>query len=144
MSIERVQPAGLFPDPPYAYASVVAAGSLVFTAGACPLDADGKVVGAGDVALQADQAVRNLFRTLEAAGSSPGSVVKTTIFVASANQADLVRAWDVVKAAFGDHDPPSTLLGVAQLGYSGQLVEIEAIATTEHPAGAGREGLRAT
>jgi hypothetical protein len=28
----------------------------------------------------------------------------------------------------GDHDAPSTLLGVTMLGWPGQLVEIEAIA----------------
>jgi hypothetical protein len=33
-----------------------------------------------------------------------------------------------VAAAFGDHDMPSTLLGVTVLGYSGQFVEIEAMA----------------
>lgn len=36
--------------------------------------------------------------------------------------------WNVVHDAFGDHDVPSTLLGVAVLGYEDQLVEIEAIA----------------
>jgi len=30
--------------------------------------------------------------------------------------------------AFGDHDAPSTLLGVAALGYADQLVEVEAVA----------------
>ena len=30
--------------------------------------------------------------------------------------------------AFGEHDAPSTLLGVAVLGYPDQLVEIEAVA----------------
>ena len=55
-------------------------------------------------------------------------VLKTTVFVASADRADLVAAWDVVSAAFGEHDAPSTLLGVAVLGYPGQLVEIEAVA----------------
>jgi hypothetical protein len=39
-----------------------------------------------------------------------------------------VAAWDVVSAVFGEHDAPSTLLGVAALGYAGQLVEIEAVA----------------
>jgi hypothetical protein len=48
--------------------------------------------------------------------------------VASAQQADLVAAWEVVEAAFGDHDAPSTLLGVTVLGYRDQLVEIEAVA----------------
>ena len=31
-------------------------------------------------------------------------------------------------AAFGAHDAPSTLLGVAALGYPDQLVEVEAVA----------------
>jgi len=34
----------------------------------------------------------------------------------------------VVEAAFGEHDAPSTLLGVTVLGYTDQLVEIEAVA----------------
>ena len=55
-------------------------------------------------------------------------MLKTTVFVASARQADLVTAWEVIRAAFGDHDAPSTLLGVSVLGYPDQLVEIEAVA----------------
>ena len=39
-----------------------------------------------------------------------------------------MAAWDVIRAAFGDHDAPSTLLGVSVLGYPDQLVEIEAVA----------------
>ena len=35
-----------------------------------------------------------------------------------------------VRGAFGDHDAPSTLLGVAVLGYPDQLVEVEAVAVT--------------
>jgi enamine deaminase RidA (YjgF/YER057c/UK114 family) len=54
--------------------------------------------------------------------------VKTTIFVASGDRDDLVAAWNVISAAFGDQHPPSTLLGVAALGYEGQLVEVEAVA----------------
>jgi len=34
----------------------------------------------------------------------------------------------VIAEAFGDARPPSTLLGVAMLGYAGQLVELEAVA----------------
>ena len=40
----------------------------------------------------------------------------------------LVAAWNEVAAGFGEHDPPSTLVGVTVLGYPDQLVEIEAIA----------------
>jgi enamine deaminase RidA (YjgF/YER057c/UK114 family) len=55
---------------------------------------------------------------------------KTTVYVASADRGDLVAAWEEVAAFFGGHQVPSTLLGVAVLGYPGQLVEIEAIAVT--------------
>jgi enamine deaminase RidA (YjgF/YER057c/UK114 family) len=55
-------------------------------------------------------------------------VLKTTVYVASSQRDDLLLAWNVVAEAFGDHDAPSTLLGVAVLGYEGQLVEIEAVA----------------
>ena len=41
-----------------------------------------------------------------------------------------MSAWQVVRDAFGDHDAPSTLLGVAALGYPDQLVEVEAVAVT--------------
>jgi enamine deaminase RidA (YjgF/YER057c/UK114 family) len=128
VTVQLIRADGLYPGVPYAYASVVPAGSLVFTAGACPLDASGVVVGLGDVRAQARQSVANLDEALAAAGAGLADVLKTTIYVASGDRGDLVAVWEIVRAAFGDHDAPSTLLGVAVLGYAGQLVEIEAIA----------------
>ncbi|WP_197087937.1 RidA family protein [Micromonospora sp. HK10] len=113
----------------YAYAAeVVPPARLVFTAGACPLDAQGRTVAPGDPAGQARQVMANLAVALAAAGARLTDVVKTTVYVASGNRADLVAAWEVVRDAFGDHDVPSTLLGVAVLGYPDQLVEVEAVA----------------
>jgi enamine deaminase RidA (YjgF/YER057c/UK114 family) len=128
MTIQLVRSAALFHDAPYAYAAIAQPGALVFTAGACPLDEDGVVVAPGDVGRQAQQAVANLGEALAASGSSLSDVLKTTVYVASADRGDLVTAWEVIHDAFGEHDPPSTLLGVAVLGYPGQLVEIEATA----------------
>ena len=62
-------------------------------------------------------------------------MVKTTVYVASADQSDLGAVWAVVRDAFGDHDPPSTLLGVTVLGYDDQLVEVEAVAAVAAPPG---------
>ena len=100
---------------------------MVFAAGACPIDEDGVVVPGG-IEAQAGKAVENLFAALSAAGAAPGDVLKTTVYVASSEQTDLVRAWEVIAAAFAPARPPSTLLGVAVLGYTDQLVEIEAVA----------------
>jgi enamine deaminase RidA (YjgF/YER057c/UK114 family) len=134
-AIEFVRPAALTGAVPYAYAAVTGPGRTVFTAGACPLDADGATVAVGDVARQARQVMANLVTTLAAAGAALTDVVKTTVYVASADRADLVAAWDVVRAAFGDHDAPSTLVGVTVLGYPDQLVEVEAIAVTPTVSG---------
>src|SRR3954447_20663103 len=127
-AITLIRPPQLTARAPYAYASVTGPGQLVFTAGACPLDTDGNTVAVGDVAGQAHQVMANLTRALQAAGAQLTDVVKTTVFVASSRQADLGTAWEVVRAAFGDHDAPSTLLGVSVLGYDDQLVEVEAVA----------------
>ncbi|MER7893642.1 RidA family protein [Micromonospora sp. NPDC094482] len=117
----------------YAYAATVEPSTrLVFTAGACPLDAEGRTVAPGDHAAQARQVLANLETALAAAGAGLADVVKTTVYVASAERADLVTVWQVVRDAFGDHEPPSTLLGVAVLGYPDQLVEVEAVAAVRN------------
>jgi len=99
------------------------------------LDVDGNTVAVGDVAGQAAQVMANLISTLDAAGASLSDVVKTTIYVASADRADLRTAWNVIRTSFGDHDAPSTLLGVSTLGYDDQLVEVEAIAVAADQSG---------
>lgn len=116
-------------DTPYAYAATAPAGSrLIFLAGACPLNDDGTTAAPGDYAAQAARCVETLQAALDVAGATLTDVISTRVLVASSAQADLVTAWDMVHAAFGVHDVPSTLLGVTVLGYDHQLVEIEAIA----------------
>lgn len=77
---------------------------------------------------QASQVVANLEVSLRDAGASLGDIVRTTIYVASQVQGDLGAVWVVVRDALAPHDPPSTLLGVAALGYPDQLVEMDAVA----------------
>jgi enamine deaminase RidA (YjgF/YER057c/UK114 family) len=136
MAVPLVRADRLSGDVPYAYAAIAPPGGLIFTAGACPLDENGAVVGVGDIQAQARQVVANLTEALAAAGASLPDVLKTTVYVASSDRGDLVAVWDVVRTAFADHDAPSTLLGVAVLGYPGQLVEVEAVAV----AGGARPG----
>jgi enamine deaminase RidA (YjgF/YER057c/UK114 family) len=122
---------GLYAGVPYSYAGTARAAETVFTAGACPLDEDGRVVAPGDIAAQTRQALANLRAALKAAGCGFGDVVRTTVYVASTDRTDLTTAWGVVEEAFGAEGPPSTLLGVTVLGWPGQLVEIEAVAAAE-------------
>lgn len=120
---------------PYAYAATAPAGSrLIFLAGACPLEDDGSTTAPGDYAAQAARCIETLRVALRASGALLSDVISTRVLVASSSQADLVAAWDVVHEAFGDHDAPSTLMGVTVLGYGDQLVEIEAIAAVAEDA----------
>jgi enamine deaminase RidA (YjgF/YER057c/UK114 family) len=123
-----ISPPPLYAGAPYEYAALAPAGGrLVFAAGACPLNDAGEVVAPGDYEAQAHAALENLRVSLEAAGSGFEQVLKTTVYVASADRVQLVRVWKAVEETFAPAKPPSTLLGVATLGYSGQLVEIEAV-----------------
>ena len=115
----------LYPGVPYEYSA--AAHGLVFTAGACPLDENGRVVAPGDREKQAGRAAENLLAALAEHGVGAESLLKTTIYVVTEDRADLVRVWDVVSERLGR--APSTLLGVSLLGYPDQLVEIETVAT---------------
>ncbi|MGW6915825.1 RidA family protein [Kitasatospora sp. NPDC054939] len=128
-AVTLIRSAALSDVAEYAYASTAPAGArLVFLAGACPLNLDGSTAAVGDYAGQAAKAVENLVLALEAAGATLQDVVSTRVLVASTRQEDLVKAWEAVRDAFGDHDVPSTLMGVTVLGYNDQLVELEAVA----------------
>jgi enamine deaminase RidA (YjgF/YER057c/UK114 family) len=100
----------------------------VFLAGACPLNPDGTTAAPGDFAGQARVCLNNLEQALADADARLTDIINTRVLVASGDRTDLVAAWDVVSERFGGHDVPSTLIGVAVLGYADQLVEIEAIA----------------
>lgn len=127
--IRRVITPALFPPPGYAHVSVVEAGTrLAFLAGAVPLDADGRLAP-GDPVRQAHQAIANLGEQLRSVGSDLEHVVATDVYVVSGDPAELSAVWQVVTASgLGAGPHSSTLLGVACLGYTGQLVEITATA----------------
>jgi enamine deaminase RidA (YjgF/YER057c/UK114 family) len=136
-TVRLIRAPRLHPGVDYAYAATAPAEArLVFLAGSCPLDADGATVAPGDHAAQARACVANLVTALAAAGATLADVLSTRVLVASSDRADLVAAWTEVRAAFGDHDVPSTLLGVTVLGYEGQLVEVEAVAAVLDPPAA--------
>lgn len=130
MHIERKTSPNLAPPPGYAHVAIASGHRLVLTAGGVPLDAEGNLVGEGDVAAQTRQVISNLLEQLQLAGATPGDVLKTTVYVVSTENPALVAAWQEVQAS-PLAPAASTLLGVASLGYTGQMVEIEAIAALE-------------
>ncbi|WP_149263215.1 RidA family protein [Actinomadura sp. K4S16] len=128
-AVTLIRSASLSAVAEYAYAATAPAEArLIFLAGACPLNEDGTTAAIGDYAGQAAKALENLRSALADAGASLQDVINTRVLVASNRREDLVTAWQVVRDAFGAHDVPSTLLGVTVLGYTDQLVELEATA----------------
>ena len=129
--LELIDPEDL--PTPESYTHVVSAtGSrLVFVAGQVAEDADGNLVGAGDLAAQARQAFANVGRCLAAAGAVPEQVARITIYVVGHRPqylSDISAARIVV---FGDHRPADTVLGVQTLAEPGRLIEVEAIAVLD-------------
>jgi enamine deaminase RidA (YjgF/YER057c/UK114 family) len=129
VTVERRTVESLAPPPAYAHVAV-ASGRLVFTAGAVPVDAAGKLVGSEDVVAQTRQVIANLLAQLAAGGASAADVAKMTVYVVADDPAPLSAAWNIVRES-PLAGAPSTLLGVAALGYRGQLVEIEAVAVID-------------
>lgn len=125
--IIRVNPDRLHTPPGYHHITVVEAGRTAFLAGQCPIDAAGNLVGARDINAQIDQVVANAMIALDAAGAGPSDVVRTVIYVVSDDQAALGAAWErLTQSPLGPaFTTASTLLGVAQLGFRGQLIEVD-------------------
>ena len=128
--IERRNVPGLAEPAGYVHVATVSDARLVFIAGQVPLDENGRLVGDGDAVEQAKQCLRNVVACLAAVGARPGDVVRTTVYVVVEEQVSLGRVWnELVASEWGAIlRTPATLLGVARLGYRGQLVEIECTA----------------
>ena len=127
MAVELRNVDKLAAPPGYSHVAVGRGGTVVFTAGAVPLDAEGDLMGEGDPVAQAVQVIENLLTALQTAGAQPQDVAKTTVYVAGASFEAQSAVWQVVRSSEIGR-APSTLVGVPILGYRGQLVEVEAIA----------------
>ena len=132
--IEKFNPPGVHDPAGYSHVTISSAGRLAHLAGQCPLDLDGKVVGGpGDFDAQTDQVIANCLAVLEAAGATPDGVVRSIVYVVSPDSAVLAAVWDRLMASplAPAFTTASTLLGVASLGYRGQLIEIDLTAALD-------------
>ncbi|MGW4455854.1 RidA family protein [Streptomyces albidoflavus] len=125
--VSRLNPAALHATPGYHHITVAEAGRTAHLAGQCPLDPEGNLVGPGSLSTQTDQVVANALTALAAAGAGPQDVVRAVIYVRSDERADLSATWARLLASplAPAFTGAATLLGVAQLGFAGQLVEID-------------------
>jgi enamine deaminase RidA (YjgF/YER057c/UK114 family) len=125
--ISRINPDQLHETPGYHHITVAETGRTAYLAGQCPLDQGGCLVGPGSLEAQVDQVVVNALAALAAVNAQPQHVVRSVIYVRSDDREDLGLAWHRLTAsALGPaFTSASTLLGVTQLGFAGQLVEVD-------------------
>lgn len=104
----------------------VRAGNTIYLRGQVGTDFEGRLVGLGDPAAQADQAMRNVDQLLREAGSELSHIVKTVTYLTDTRYREpvyqVVGRW--LKGVF----PISTGLVVVALGQPEWLMEIDVIA----------------
>jgi 2-iminobutanoate/2-iminopropanoate deaminase len=108
------------------YSQAIEVNGMIYTSGVIPLDpASGEVVGS-DITAQAERVFQSLSALLEDAGSSLGSVVKTTCFLQDLGDFSVFN--EIYATYFtGDAAPARSTVQVAALP-KGVLVEVEAVA----------------
>ncbi|MDE0678030.1 MAG: RidA family protein [Acidimicrobiaceae bacterium] len=104
----------------------VVADGTVYLRGQVGTDLNGNLVGLGDAAAQADQAMANVDQLLREAGSDLGHIVKTTIYLTDPRHREPVYQ-TVGRWLRGVH-PVSTGLVVSGLAQPEWLMEIDVIA----------------
>lgn len=134
----------LHPTGGYEHVTIAEPGRIAHLAGQCPVGADERVVGVGDLGRQIDQVAANALAALSSVGARPEDVVRSVVYVVSADSAEVGGAWHRF-AERTDLAPAfkaaSTVLGVTALGYSGQLVELDLTARLPD-AGSGEAPVR--
>jgi reactive intermediate/imine deaminase len=108
------------------YSGALRVGDLVFISGTVPVDAEGGLVGAGDLAAQTRQTFENIRLLLEAAGGGFEHVARMNYFLA-----DIGRWAEVApirREFLVEPYPASTAVEVTRLVRTEWLIEIEALA----------------
>ena len=115
-----IQPAGVFAAEPLGFNQVVTTppGRLVFVSGQVAWDEQLQLVGGDDLAAQAEQALANLGRALEAAGATPHDLTMTRTFIVDYRPEHAGIVGPLFARFLGGAKPPaSTLVGVIDAGY---------------------------
>lgn len=132
MPVEKLNPPTLPTPQGFAHVSVASGGRLVFLAGQVSQNAEGELVGAGDLGAQAEQALVNVAAGLEAAGATLDDVAKITLYLVDWDDSKM----DALMAGYGRAAQrlgsapivPVTLVPVPRLFADGYLIEVDVTA----------------
>lgn len=126
---QHINPDGLFKNPAFSQAVVThGPGKTIYIGGQDAADADGNIVGKGDIAVQTEQAMKNVQTVLETCGATFNDLVKLNIYVV--NGQDIQKGFEASRKYFKDvtDQPIVTVLMVPALGSPDFLLEVDGIA----------------
>jgi enamine deaminase RidA (YjgF/YER057c/UK114 family) len=127
--VEFLSPDGLAKNPAFSNV-VVASGNVrtIYIGGQDAVDANGRIVGIGDLGAQTEQVLRNVRTALAAAGAGPEHVVKWTVLIVEGQ--DFRPGYAAFQRVWRDQpDPPVITAAIVKgLARPEFLVEIDAIA----------------
>ena len=122
-------PAGLFDGRAYGFAQVTVvrtpSGRSVHVAGQVAWDAQGNLVGPGDIGPQLAKSLENVATALATVGASLDQVGAFTLYIKQSHMKEGKAIASALKAAFGENLPCSTWIGVSGLARDEFLVEVE-------------------
>ena len=129
MSREAINPDTLYGSLQYGFSHAIrTAGTVtIHCAGQVAWDKDCNVVGAGDVAAQARQALSNLKEVLASAGAGPADIARMRTYVVNHTPSLIEPIGAALAEFYGDVVPAAnTWIGVQSLAMPDFLIEIEA------------------
>jgi enamine deaminase RidA (YjgF/YER057c/UK114 family) len=131
-TLDYPRPEGLPHNPSFSQVVAATGRRTIYAAGQVSIDERGELVGAGDVAAQTAQVMRNVGRALGAAGATYADIVKITTYVVGYKPAHRAIIGQARAPFFSKGTPPaSTLIGVTALALPEWLIEIEAVAVVD-------------
>ena len=127
--VQYINPEGLSKNP--AFSQIVTTqgrGKTIYIGGQDAVNAQGEVVGKGDIGEQTEQVMKNLQTALMACGATFDNLIKLSIYIVQGQ--DIRRGFQASQKYLGTLKNPPAISGlfVAALANPNYLVEVDAIA----------------
>ncbi|MEW1659184.1 RidA family protein [Streptomyces sp. NPDC093707] len=117
----------------FGYSQAIKSGDLIHVSGQLSLDEAGAFLHANDFAAQLKQTYANMDKVLDHYGVTRKQIVSQVLYAVDLQQ-NAAAMLEGNLAYFGDHRPVSTVLGITELTFPGQAIEISFVVDTKLPA----------
>jgi enamine deaminase RidA (YjgF/YER057c/UK114 family) len=127
--IQYLNPEGLSRNPAFSQVvTVTGPVKTVYVGGQDAVDAEGNIIGKGDIKLQTEQVLKNLQTALMAAGASPDQVIKWNLYIVQGQS--LRDGFEAFQSSWGHmvNPPVITAMFVSGLANPDFLIEMDATA----------------